>query len=155
MKYYLFAVSIWITGIVLGYNLKIEVNSPIISNFEQMTYDNYSIFLNNIKLTILNLVGAVSFGLYSIISLLYNAILNGILIREIIEMDISLFRYLKYAIFENLAILISSKLGIEFGHLVFLYILNSHSFTHIRWLRVFIEFILIIIIVFIGAVLEV
>lgn len=156
MKYYLFVFFIWLIGVILGYSLKIEVNSSLSYNFVQETHDNYSIFVNNIKLSLLNLVGAASFGLYSIMSLFYNSILNGILIKEIRGMNISLWMYLRYAVFENLGMLLSCKLGIEFGHLFYIYFFYDFPpAILVRWFRLSIELLLILFFIFVGAMFEV
>lgn len=155
MKYYLFVILLWSIGGGVGYNLNFEINSSFKLDSVPLDYSNSDIFINNLKLCCFNLLGGIFFGVYSVISLFYNSVLNGMLVREIGNIDISLFSYLKYAIFENLGILMSCKLGIELGRYGFLYTFFDKSPQNLRGKRFLIEVVLMVLFIFLGAILEV
>ena len=128
------ASSIFLGGVVGGYFFVDKENEFVLKLLEQIAeivtriesndsviYTIFTIFLNNLKISILMIViGALFLGIFPIISLIVNGLVIGFVLRMIAissenPLDFFLFGLLPHGIIEIPAIIIAAALGMHLG----------------------------------------
>ncbi|MGN7885425.1 stage II sporulation protein M [Dyadobacter sp. 22481] len=127
--YYL-AIAAYFIGLLLGLLLKFntgagssqKMNAAFNSIYSQSKFTLFwDIFFNNILVLIFNLMGALSFGIISLITTLYNGVILGYTVSSL-QKYFSTTEILSHTLphcIEVVGIILSCKLGVELGWILF------------------------------------
>lgn len=153
MRYYSFIITIYLIMSLIGYNINDNIiKESQANNIKVVVNNNFDvIFYNNLKLLLINISSCLSFGIVSIINIIINGLQFGYLLDNIKQADEYSY-FLSYSILETMGIIISSKIGIELGIILYQNLFFNKKFTFPIMLKY--ELPLCIILIIIGAFIE-
>lgn len=159
------AFGAYFIGLVLGLLLKFNIglnnsnrlNIAFNNLYSQSKFQLFKeIFINNILVVLFNILGALSFGVVSIINTIYNGIILGYTISSL-QKHFSIREILSHTFphcIEIVGIILSCKLGIELGLTLFKKYFKKSS-IEINTAYYIKTFLVVIIIILIASGLEV
>lgn len=147
---------------IIGYNVKMRIEdvcSDHLSNLNVVNVNRFdqflSIYKNNMYVLFYNIIGSLTFGILSIVSLLYNGFFLGQLFQQILKSNglLSVFPYFLPHSFELIAIVWSSCIGIQLAYVIYNYMFTSEKVL-INNRSIAIQILLCIIIIALAALVE-
>jgi len=162
MNYQFLSVSFFLLGFIAGFmyldnsffNIKFsDSNNSILLNLEN-NFTFINIVSSNVKVIILNILGGMTFGVFTCVNLMYNGLAVSYIVKLIYIIDSKYYLVLIPHSFEIIAMILSGAIGIELGYFLFSHIFLSKK-KKLYSVRILKKILISVLIIIIAALIEV